>query len=258
MASLQDELEQLALAAWPAGAQKVRSGWVWRSNGGYTKRANSAWVMQVDDAPVEPLLDWVEQQYAAIEQSSLLKLTDQAPEALIQLLDRRGYRVLDPSCVMTTRLPDDVARQPATVRLMAADETWQSAYRQLSGMPAGHYGPFARLLQAMPAHSGAMICRDDEVVALGLGIVQGPWLGLCDIVTHPDYRRQGLAAQIVQALMQYGRQQGCQRAWLQVFEHNTAAVRLYQQAGFERVYGYHYRIKEKHLAGRDGCYQTMR
>ncbi|WP_018150663.1 GNAT family N-acetyltransferase [Leeia oryzae] len=252
MTSLQDELEQLALQAWPAAQQVNKSGWVWRSNGGYTKRANSTWVTQYTGLPVAPLLDWVEHQYAAIALPAQLKLTDDVPPGFTQVLMRRGYRLLDPSWVMTAALTDLGSALPGGVRLMTADDIWQRAYRVLSGMPEAHYGPFARLLQAMPPHIGAMITRQDQVVALGLGIVQGNWLGLCDIVTHPEHRRQGLGEQIVQALMQYGVRQGCQRAWLQVFDKNAAAIGLYHKSGFEKVYGYHYRVKDMQGTGRDG------
>ncbi|MGC5309414.1 GNAT family N-acetyltransferase [Micromonospora zamorensis] len=75
---------------------------------------------------------------------------------------------------------------------------------------------------------------DGALVAVGRGTVtgQGRWLGLSLIEVSPEARRQGLARQVIHELVAWGVSAGATRAFLQVEQHNTAAVALYQRLGF--------------------------
>lgn len=55
-----------------------------------------------------------------------------------------------------------------------------------------------------------------------------------NIATHPAHRRQGLARQVVSALVQAHVAAGL-RTFLMVFQTNEAAVRLYEGVGFSRL-----------------------
>ena len=48
------------------------------------------------------------------------------------------------------------------------------------------------------------------------------------IMTHPDYRRQGLAQKLLEALPK-------EELWLEVSERNLSAIKFYEQAGFKLV-----------------------
>ncbi len=48
------------------------------------------------------------------------------------------------------------------------------------------------------------------------------------IMTHPDFRRQGLAQKLLEALPK-------EPLWLEVSEHNLSAIKFYEQAGFKIV-----------------------
>jgi ribosomal-protein-alanine N-acetyltransferase len=48
------------------------------------------------------------------------------------------------------------------------------------------------------------------------------------IMTHPEYRRQGLAKKLLEALPK-------EPLWLEVSEHNLSAIQFYKQAGFKLV-----------------------
>jgi ribosomal protein S18 acetylase RimI-like enzyme len=62
--------------------------------------------------------------------------------------------------------------------------------------------------------------------------------------THPGHRRQGLASQILQALMTKAADHGASSAYLQVEAKNTGAIALYDAAGFKPVYRYVYWEKQ--------------
>lgn len=58
---------------------------------------------------------------------------------------------------------------------------------------------------------------------------------IATIAVHPQYRDQGIAKQLMVAVMQEAIRQDAQLATLEVREHNAAAQRLYQRFGFKVV-----------------------
>ncbi len=87
----------------------------------------------------------------------------------------------------------------------------------------------------------ALLMADDTPVSLGLGVVEGGYLGIFSMATVPQQRRQGAATCVLQALAGWAAEQGAQRAYLQVMQRNRGALALYANAGFETLYDYHYR-----------------
>jgi ribosomal-protein-alanine N-acetyltransferase len=60
-------------------------------------------------------------------------------------------------------------------------------------------------------------------------------LQITAVAVHPEHRRQGLAFQLLQALLLLGREAGAERATLEVSSRNTAARALYARLGFMEV-----------------------
>ena len=61
-------------------------------------------------------------------------------------------------------------------------------------------------------------------------------LRFLNVAIHPDFRRQGLARQLIDEALRLGREAGCCRGMLEVRESNTAAKKLYEAFQF-RAYG---------------------
>ncbi len=53
------------------------------------------------------------------------------------------------------------------------------------------------------------------------------------VVVHPEYRGQGIARQLMQALIAFSREQRINFLDLHVFENNLSAIRLYESLGFQ-------------------------
>jgi GNAT superfamily N-acetyltransferase len=66
-------------------------------------------------------------------------------------------------------------------------------------------------------------------------------LGLFDLVTAPNRRNRGYGSALLRRTLLWGARLGAEEAYLQVLEGNAAAERIYDRAGFEIVYRYHYR-----------------
>jgi ribosomal protein S18 acetylase RimI-like enzyme len=84
---------------------------------------------------------------------------------------------------------------------------------------------------------------DGAPAALGLGVVEGDWLGIFCMTTDPGFRRRGAASAILRTLAIWAQLYDARRAYLQVMDQNTAAQALYARVGFETLYHYHYREK---------------
>lgn len=58
---------------------------------------------------------------------------------------------------------------------------------------------------------------------------------IANIAVHPDYRRRGIARALTRRAMTYGWDKKAAALWLHVRDDNPAAIRLYQELGFEEV-----------------------
>jgi ribosomal-protein-alanine N-acetyltransferase len=58
-------------------------------------------------------------------------------------------------------------------------------------------------------------------------------LHINNVAIRPEFRRRGIAAQLLAAVLREGRGQGARLAFLEVREGNTAAQGLYRRCGFQ-------------------------
>ena len=70
-----------------------------------------------------------------------------------------------------------------------------------------------------------------EPLAEGRGAVHDDWLGLNGLRTHLAHRRQGLAGEVLDALLEWGAERGAMTVWLHVETDNPAARALYDDLG---------------------------
>ena len=78
--------------------------------------------------------------------------------------------------------------------------------------------------------------------------------GILGVQVHPDYRRQGLAKQLLTTVLTDCQRYGIEQVELTVYQHNHSAIRLYQQFGFQASE----RVTEETLpSGRVVINQTM-
>jgi len=73
----------------------------------------------------------------------------------------------------------------------------------------------------------------DTVVGMGLLGVRQPrsWIGGMGVI--PDYRRQGIARRLMEALVAQARELGLETIQLEVIQENKAAYTLYDEIGFK-------------------------
>lgn len=235
-----DELDELVAAAWPAPYAQDIGGWVLRHADGVTKRANSVLPL-ADPADVDDAIARAEGFYTERGLPTVFSLSEQArPSRLDGLLEARGYGLVDPTLAMVA----DLSGSGTTVGIGdvvmegAPTPEWLERWWAVDGRYADRLPMAARILTGVPAGYASL-----EDVAVGRGVPQGEWLGIYAMAVAPEARRRGLARRVLRALMAWGRERGCTRAYLVVVERNEAARALYESEGFEPAGGYHYRVR---------------
>jgi GNAT superfamily N-acetyltransferase len=69
---------------------------------------------------------------------------------------------------------------------------------------------------------------------------RGDWVGFRSIEVHPEHRRRGLGLAVMDALLEWGAEQGATTAYLQVLGDNAPALALYERLGFVTHHAYRY------------------
>src|SRR4051812_23132151 len=227
-------LERRAFAAWPAEEVHALGGWRLRHTRGITRRANSVWPHGGGDLPA--MITAAERFYAERGQPTLFQVSPLAPAELDGQLELRGYRREAPVAIQVADANLPAPAIPVRTEASLFDE-WLAV--AASGRFASVRDVFAALLGRIGA--GALFALADGG-AVGLGVVDAPWMGIFSMLTAPRQRRRGLARAILAALAAAGRARGAERLYLQVERENEPALALYAAAGFRELYGYHYRV----------------
>jgi ribosomal protein S18 acetylase RimI-like enzyme len=246
--------EERGFNAWPAPRNVYFGGWVFRLGGGYTKRANSANALgDRQDMRAQSINAWTpardfrevrveaERFYAGNGQPAIFRLTPLAgPDAEAQLA-AAGYELVDPSAVLTAAL--DAAEADARVRLETGPTpAWLNGIAAAQGVAPSHrriHDDIVRAIALPTAFATAFV--GDGAAGFGLGVLDRGAVGMFDIVVRPEFRGRGLGRALTRALMDWGRAEGAQAAYLQVIDANLPARRLYKGLGFRAAYPYHYR-----------------
>ena len=237
-------LEEVALNAWPALSVMARDGWLLRLAAGFTKRANSVHALYPGREPIADKIAWAETVYRDAGRPAIFRLTPLAPAGLEEELARRDYRVVEPSLVQVSDL-DPCWRHDAGVIISAVpDPIWTAAYARAAGLAPAQAEALAAMLAAVAAPVRlARIEQEGIPIAFGMAVVERGTVGFFDMLTLPDFRRQGCGRRIMASLFAWARGSGATRGTLQVVEANAPARELYGAFGFRPLYGYRYRVR---------------
>lgn len=249
-------VESAIAEAFPGLEHREIGGWLARAGDGITERSNSA-VPLGPSASTQPVpLDEIRAFYAQHNLPTQLLLPDRLGRTAEGLPGTRGPEIiimtrdLDPHSAMASSAmasaesyaPGAEVAPPqgieGTVEFRVdeePDEQWLSMYH-FRGQPLPRHA--LELLSARIEGSLGFgrLTVDGELAAITRGTVTegGPhhWLGYSAVeVAHP-FRRRGLGTYLGARMLDWGRQQGADRAYLEVIESNTAGRGLYHRLGF--------------------------
>ncbi|MDB5431709.1 MAG: family N-acetyltransferase [Caulobacter sp.] len=233
-------LEDLSSRAWPAKVTGRLGGWRLNATDGFTGRANTCWTLEDPGREAGEAIDAVEAWYFDRRLPPRFKTTGgaMAPAGLTDALAARGYSPDTQTLVMIGPVGGD----PGSVHLTdTPDQPFQSVLFDALYKDTGDATERLETLgRIMPPIFFARLDVSAGPAAIGACAVEGDWAGLSVMRTRPDHRRQGLARQVVSALLAAAAGAGATRSYLQVEADNTGAIALYESCGFSKAYGYLY------------------
>lgn len=241
-------IESLSFRALPALEQRYYDGWVLRFSKGYTGRANSINPIYSSSEDIQQKIDLCESLYGENQLPSMFKLTSAMQPAMLEtILEQNGYRLRDEvvTHVMTANLHDSSPLPDSLDIQTQLNSEWLEAYIKMNAVNSRHHDTLKSILKLIATPCGfALLHHEGEIVAVALGVVDGDWIGIYDVVVSSEHRRKGYARILMSGLLAWGQSQGANQAYLQVVSTNAPAVNLYQSLGFTQAYDYWYRIKE--------------
>lgn len=242
--------EELQCNAFPALQNVMYDGWSVRFGGGFTYRVNCANPMYPETLPAREKIEYTESLYRHSGLSmSIFKLhegMDPAQlDACTKVLDEMGYGTERDGNIFVCDLAD-YPRKTGTAVTVSGEmtEAWLDGFLTMNGtVEAQRPAASAMLGNIHYPIAAASIVENGKMVACGLGVLERGHVGLYDIYVDADCRRRGLGGDICTAIMNYGKEQGCTTAYLQVLSDNHGARALYHQLGYTETYEYWFRTK---------------
>jgi GNAT superfamily N-acetyltransferase len=220
-------MERAHVLAWPALQSARIDGWLWRSSGGGSQRANSVSTIDFTGADVDEAIDTVEARYHALGAPARFQTFDEtSPPGLAKVLRRRGYQEGEATVTMFRR-NEPAAAQDGVEERDSVWPDWQAVY--FGAITEDRREVNARILANITAPHAFFCYRASAsalcVIGHGCAVVE------C-VATRPDLRRQGAGRAVMTGLLAWASRQKTDWAGLQVVAGNTAAVRLYETLGF--------------------------
>lgn len=240
-ATVVEPIERATIAAVSPDAVAECDGWLLAFDAGTIGRAKSA--VPLAHRPTLPgIVARIETQYAARGLPAVFRLAaDSCFDSLRQELMAQGYSAQKRTCVQTASLQAvrQVTPQPPAEVDSAPDAAWTGLFLSEGFDPVDG----ASRVQSLSRNTGnvyASVRQDGQTLAGGAASFGHDWASLHGIRTAQHCRRQGLAGRVLAGLAKAALLRGEEQVFLQVEAHNSAALALYQRAGFRTVWEYVY------------------
>jgi GNAT superfamily N-acetyltransferase len=240
-------LDEIAANAWPALVVQHVDGWRLRVTPSVrARRSSSVLPLELGESlSLDERLALVDAFYTRWGEPVRYQISPAArPSNLDALLEGLGYELEAPVDVQTAVLDVIVARTGRKVPIHVAaspDDRWLDTYATLFRRGDGVVIRQRVLDRIGPPAAYALLELEDEPAAVGMGVLERGWLGIFSMGTRDEFRRRGAATAIIHGLARWALDHGGERAYLQVEATNEAARRLYEGAGFQAAYSYHFR-----------------
>jgi ribosomal protein S18 acetylase RimI-like enzyme len=243
-----NELELLGHNAWFAKERMRLGGWLLRADHGVTRRANSVLPLGPPGLDLSTAIEFVIEFYRSRDLIPRFQVSEASlPSELDSILDNRGFAKLFPVEVWTAKISALLQLHPAheTTSLNEISTDWIDTYLQASGHDPATMNVRRNIMaRTDQPHVYVQANGRESIDAVGYGVVEGDWLGVFNIGTHPDKRKSGAATAVNHALGIWGDKLGAKRVYLQVETNNNIAKGLYGKLGFAHAYTYWYRKLE--------------
>ncbi|MGJ4169622.1 N-acetylglutamate synthase, CG3035 family [Corynebacterium macclintockiae] len=229
-------LETAKAAAFPGIDNQMIGGWLARAGDGITERSNSAVPIGPSAGLQEVPLAELQEFYRSHDLPCQLMIPDRIGRPAEHLSGERGPEIVvmskdlggQPESQLTLPLADT---QVALTVDDSPTADWFSMYK-FRGQPLPKKA-LDLLSQRIDGQLGfARLTIDGQLAAITRATITDGWLGYSAVAVAPEYRRQGLGTLLCQHILDWGKDNGADRAYLDVIDSNTAGKALYHKLGF--------------------------
>jgi N-acetylglutamate synthase len=242
-----ESIEHATLKAIKPAKIESLPGWLVPLDFGNVNRANSAVPLQHQQfnvAQVKPIENIFGS--AGLTSKFRLPLTEQA-RPFIAHLESLGYVKSGTTFVqnaLVAQVLENASQNLIDIEYQtevcdSPDIEWPSLFDE-AGKPEG-YG-LSRVQVMHRADSGRYFStrHNRKLVACGMAAFDDGWASVHGMRTRAEYRRRGLASEIIRNMMLAAQNQAITQTFLQVEADNTGAQAVYQRLGYRNVWTYAY------------------
>jgi len=241
------EIESCAADSIPVKHLEIYDGWRLRFNDGVTRRANSVLAERHGSIGLEQKLAYIEKFYRNYNSPARFQLSKASkPSALAEVLLQRGYSKTVGAKVQVASLAalTNQKQKHKIVILKHASPEWLKVYEEVEKPDKATSKIRQEMFSLIPQQRGfALAFIGEKAVAIGLTVLIRNQLGLFNMATIPQMRRQGLARSIVYRLADWAIEREAKNIYLQVTGGNIGAQKAYEKMGFVTAYEYEYYTK---------------
>ena len=254
-------IEELSANAFPALSTLLVNGWILRFAEGYAKRANSVSPLYPCGIDVVKNVELCEKIYLSKKLNPVFKLTECENGFLIDnILQSRGYEYEAKTNILLKDLskekevenagegPNECTNASSVSSYRSCEEDWFEAFTRMNKVSNANKATLRKILNSLiPDAFYGFYKENNEILAVGLGVMERGFIGMFDIYVDEAHRRKGLATKIMNKLISEGVAHGCDYSYLQVIDDNENAKLLYKKLGYEKQYSYWYRVKHNNI-----------
>lgn len=240
------DYEEKSLNAWPAVKTLLFKGCIIRLSNGYTKRANSANALYINEDNITEIIDFSEKIYSNSNLPTVFKIIDNNKyKKLDSTLEKKNYSKIDITNIMLKNILEYKYIEDNTLQIddKFSDE-WITAFLSINKIKDENKTTVVQMLNKICVDLIVVSIKvNNTIIACGYGACENDYVGLYDIAVDEKFRSKGYGKRIVSGLMNKAKEKNISYAYLQVVDSNTIANELYKKLGFEKIYNYWYRKK---------------
>jgi GNAT superfamily N-acetyltransferase len=220
---------------WPAAGFHNVGPWMLREGGGGGKRVSAVTAVgQATPDDIGPAEDAMR----AMGQQPLFMIRD-SDVAMDAALDALGYAIVDPVNGYLTPV-STLTDKP--IPRVTAFAIWEPLAIMAEIWAKGGIGPERlRVMDRARTKTGILARWNEKPAGAGFVAIHHGIAMVHAVEVLPHQRRQGVAGWIMRAAAVWAQQNGAHTMAVLCTQANIPANRLYQQLGFRKLCGYHYR-----------------
>lgn len=237
--------EAAGFRAWPSASTYYDGTWSIRLTPGHrSRRLNSINPLDPNDHnDISDRIEWAKQRFRDAGKPLTFRQTPLASRELDAWLDDRKFTRVHESTVMTADLEDMDFSGVIDMLPMKDASRYALASAAIHELTIADREGLSSVIQSIKPSVGLFVQADGDGAASCVMCVQdGALAGILDLGTRDSARRQGHAQNILMSALKWARSHGAVTAWLQMDLASTQARALYENAGFQEIYRYVYRV----------------